>query len=73
MMSTTQERDPVYLNPIPNPLALTRAARVAWSLMRHPVKSREFPAKHERLVTAAELMQYGFEFPSSLRADRLFG
>ena len=49
----------MYLNPIPNPLALTRAARVAWSLMRHPVKSREFPAKHERLVTAAELMRYG--------------
>ena len=49
----------MYLTPIPNPLALTRAARAAWSLMRHPVQSREFPAKHERLVTADELMRYG--------------
>jgi len=30
-----------------------------WSLVRHPYKSRGFPAKHERLVTSAELMRYG--------------
>ncbi|MGI9125722.1 MAG: hypothetical protein ACR2JM_13375 [Mycobacterium sp.] len=52
-------RDLVFLNPIPNPLALTRAARTAWSVLRHPVKSREFPAKQERLVTADELIRYG--------------
>jgi hypothetical protein len=33
---------------------------MAWSLLRHPVKSREFPARRERLVTAAELLRYGF-------------
>jgi len=49
----------VYLNPIASP-PRSRAARIAWSLLRHPVKSREFPAKHERLVTPAELMQFGF-------------
>jgi hypothetical protein len=50
----------VFLNPIPNPMALSRAGRIAWSLLRHPVKSREFPAKHERLVTRDELMRFGF-------------
>jgi hypothetical protein len=34
--------------------------RIAWSYLRHPVKSREFPAKHERLVTAAEIVRYGY-------------
>jgi hypothetical protein len=29
---------------------------MAWSLVRHPMKSRDFPAKHERLVTADELL-----------------
>ncbi len=52
-------RDLVFLNPIPNLMALSRAGRTAWSFLRHPVKSRGFPAKHERLVTAAELMRYG--------------
>jgi hypothetical protein len=33
--------------------------RIAWSWLRHPVKSRGFPAKHERLVTAEELMFFG--------------
>ena len=51
-------------NPVTNPLTLpilrTRVGRRAWSLLAHPVKSREFPAKHERLVTADELMMYGF-------------
>ena len=52
-------RDPVFLAPIPDPLALMRAARATWSILRHPVKSRGFPAKHERLVTADEMMRYG--------------
>ena len=32
---------------------------MAWSWLRYPVKSREFPAKHERLVTAEELLVFG--------------
>jgi hypothetical protein len=36
-----------------------KMSRIAWSLLRHPVKSREFPAKHERLVTADELLRFG--------------
>jgi len=31
---------------------------MAWSLLRHPLRSREFPAKHERLITADELLRY---------------
>jgi hypothetical protein len=42
-----------------NPMARTRVARFAWSLFRHPVRNREFPARLERLVTADELMRYG--------------
>ncbi|MEZ0052709.1 hypothetical protein ABIA30_003731 [Mycobacterium sp. MAA66] len=42
-----------------NSLSRSRMGRIAWSLLRHPVKSREFPAKHERLVTAAELVRFG--------------
>ena len=42
-----------------SPLARSRMGRIAWSLFRHPVKSREFPAKHERLVTSAELLRFG--------------
>ncbi|MDT5111758.1 MAG: hypothetical protein QOK33_1254 [Mycobacterium sp.] len=42
-----------------NTLYRSRMTRIAWSLFRHPVKCREFPAKHERLVTAAELVRYG--------------
>jgi len=34
--------------------------RIAWSLFRHPMKSRAFPAQHERLITPAELLRYGF-------------
>jgi len=54
----------VFLNPINSPLVRSRFARVASSLLR-PVKSpsatnSEFPAEHERLITAAELMRYGF-------------
>jgi hypothetical protein len=51
----------VYLNnPIATPILRTRVGRIAWSLLAHPVKSREFPAKQERLVTPDELMRYGF-------------
>lgn len=42
-----------------NPISRSRVGRIAWSLFRHPVKSREFPAKQERLVTADELMRFG--------------
>ena len=49
----------MYLNPILNPLTLMRSARTTLSVMRHPVRSLEFPAKQERLVTADELMRYG--------------
>ena len=46
----------MYLNPIPR----SRVARMAWYLFRHPVKGRAFAAKHERLVTADELLRFGF-------------
>ncbi|MDH6195375.1 hypothetical protein M2272_002015 [Mycobacterium frederiksbergense] len=42
-----------------NPLSRSRMGRIAWSLFRHPMKSREFPAKSERLVTADELLRFG--------------
>jgi len=45
----------VYLNP----LSRSRVSRIAWSLLRHPLKCREFPAKAERLITADELLRYG--------------
>jgi hypothetical protein len=45
----------VYLSP----MTRSRVGRIAWSLFRHPMKSREFPAKHERLITADELLRYG--------------
>jgi hypothetical protein len=45
----------VYVNTI----SRSRVARIAWSLFRHPVKSREFPARHERLITPDELLRYG--------------
>jgi hypothetical protein len=34
--------------------------RIAWSMLRHPKKCRDFPAKHERLITAAELLRFGY-------------
>ncbi|QGK46632.1 hypothetical protein GJE02_00930 [Mycobacterium intracellulare subsp. chimaera] len=45
----------VHIHPVPR----TRMGRMAWSWLRHPVKSREFPAKHERLVTAQDLLLFG--------------
>jgi hypothetical protein len=45
----------VYINPI----SRSRVSRIAWSLFRHPVKSREFPAKQERLITPDELLRFG--------------
>ncbi len=41
------------------PISRHRMGRIAWSLFRHPVKSREFPEKAERLITADELLRYG--------------
>ena len=35
-----------------------RMGRMAWSLLRHPRRSREFPAKQERLVTADDLVRF---------------
>jgi hypothetical protein len=49
----------VHLNPL-SPISRSRAARIAWSLLRHPVKCVDFPAEHERLITRDELMRYGF-------------
>ncbi len=43
-----------------NPLYRSRMSRIAWSLLRHPVKCREYPAKAERLVTADDLVRLGF-------------
>jgi hypothetical protein len=37
----------------------SKMRRIAWSYLRHPVKCREFPAKHERLITPDELLRYG--------------
>ncbi|TMS47673.1 hypothetical protein E0T84_28510 [Mycobacterium sp. DBP42] len=42
-----------------SPISRSRMGRIAWSLFRHPMKSREFPAKNERLVTADELLRFG--------------
>jgi hypothetical protein len=42
-----------------NPMSRSRVGRIAWSWFRHPVKSREFPAKHERLITMDDLMRLG--------------
>ena len=60
MLSTAGEILVYFNNPIATPLLRTRVGRIAWSLLAHPVKSREFPAKHERLVTPDELIRYGF-------------
>ncbi len=45
----------VYITPI----SRYRMGRIAWSLFRHPVKCREYPAKAERLITADELLRFG--------------
>ena len=37
----------------------SRVGRIAWSWFRHPLKSHEFPAKQERLITAQELVLLG--------------
>jgi hypothetical protein len=44
----------VHINPVPR----SRMRRIAWSWFRHPMKSREFPAKQERLVTAEDLLLF---------------
>ena len=43
-------------NPLTSPITRFRVGRMAWSLLCHPVKSREFPANQERLVTRDELI-----------------
>lgn len=43
-----------------NPIVRSRVMRVAWTLLRHPVQNRQFPAEHERLVTPADLLRFGF-------------
>ena len=43
-----------------NQLTRSRMSLMAWSLIRHPVRCRDFPAKHERLITPAEMLRYGF-------------
>ena len=42
-----------------NPMTRSRVGRIAWSWFRYPVKNREFPAKHERLVTAEDFLRFG--------------
>jgi hypothetical protein len=41
------------------PITRHHVRRIAWSLFRHPVPSRDFPAKAERLITADELVRFG--------------
>jgi hypothetical protein len=41
------------------PRKRSRMSRMAWSLFRHPLRTREFPAKNERLITADELLRFG--------------
>jgi len=36
-----------------------RAAELAFFLIRRPIKSRGYPAKHERLVTEKDLARLG--------------
>jgi hypothetical protein len=43
-----------------SPLYRSRVSRIAWSLLRHPVKCREYPAKAERLITRDELLRFGY-------------
>jgi len=50
----------MYLSPMMYPIPLTRAVRMFWSLLRYPIRSRGFPARHERLITADELLRYGY-------------
>jgi|KBSSwiStaDraftv2_1062776.scaffolds.fasta_scaffold23739_5 hypothetical protein len=45
----------VYINPI----IPSRMSRFARSLFRHTMRGREFAARNERLITAAELARYG--------------
>lgn len=42
-----------------NPNSRSLVSRIAWSWLRHPVRSRDFPARQERLITRDELLRYG--------------
>jgi hypothetical protein len=37
----------------------TRAVELAFFLIRRPIKSRGYPAKHERLVTEKDMARLG--------------
>lgn len=50
----------MYLSPMMNPIPLSRAIRMVWALLHRPGGSYEFPARHERLITADELLKFGF-------------
>jgi hypothetical protein len=49
----------------------TRAARMALFFIRHPIKSRGYLAKHERLVTARDLAVPERQLPSLKVASRI--
>lgn len=49
----------MHLNPL-SPISRSRVGRIAWALLRTPVKCLDFPAEHERLITRDELLRYGF-------------
>lgn len=42
-----------------NPMIPSRMGRIARSIFRHSARGLEFPARNERLITAAELVRYG--------------
>lgn len=53
-LAPTPYRGSVEIMPTPrSPLG-----RLAWSWVRHPVRSREYPAKRERLITAEEVHKF---------------
>lgn len=60
MLQNAQEPIPIMTPKVmTNSIPRSKAGRIAWSFLRHPVKSREFPAKQERLVTPDELLRFG--------------
>ena len=42
-----------------NPIYRYQMRRIAWLLLRHPMRRREFPEQQERLITADELLHFG--------------
>lgn len=44
---------------MPNtPATKTWVGRIAWSMLRHPMKSHGFPARNERLITPEEVLRF---------------